>query len=86
MHGAIEEAETGRRGSHWNGEPKPKPTEKGRGNAGKTKTRIWSDVVKILKIEDKLETPNSDMSWNELEAADSEEEFDSEELNQLKAK
>ena len=51
----------------------------------KDKTRMWSDVVKGLKIEDELETTNSDKSGNESEAVDSVEQFDSEEPNHLKA-
>ena len=52
----------------------------------KSKTRTWSDVVKGLKVEDELETANSDKCWNKSEATDSKEEFDLEELNQQKAK
>ena len=52
----------------------------------KVKTRKWFDVVKGLKIEDELETANSNKSWNKSKAHDSEEVFDSEEPNQLKAK
>ena len=47
---------------------------------------MWSDVVKGLKIEDELETTNSDKSWNKSESPDLEEVLDSEELDQLKAK
>ena len=42
--------------------------------------------MKGLKIEDELETTNSDKSGNESEAVDSVEQFDSEEPNHLKAK
>ena len=52
----------------------------------KAKTWTWFDVVKGLKIEDELEIANSEKSGNESEVADSVEMFDSEELNQLKAK
>ena len=52
-------------GSDHKGKPKPKPTEKGGGKTRKTKTQTWSDVVKGLKVEDELETANSDKSWNE---------------------
>ena len=43
-------------------------------------------MVKGLKIEDELETSNSDKSGNESETVDSVRFFDSETLNQLKAK
>ena len=52
----------------------------------KAKIRTWSDMVKVLKIEDELETTNSNKSGDESEAADSVEQFDSEEPNHLKAK
>ena len=47
---------------------------------------MWSDVVKGLEIEEKLETTNSDKSGNGSETADSVEQFYSEETNHLKAK
>ena len=80
VQGSAEEAETGRRGSHRNGKPKPEPTKKGGGKAGKTETRTWADVMKGLEVENELETANSDKSSNESEAADSEDQ------NQLEAK
>ena len=51
----------------------------------KAKTKTCSDVVKGLKIEDELETTNSDKSRNELEIADLVEQFDSEKPNHVKA-
>ena len=50
------------------------------------KTRTWSDVVKVLEIEDELETTNSDKSGNGSEKSDLVEPFDSQEPNQLKVK
>ena len=47
---------------------------------------MWSDVVKGLKIEEELETTNSDKSGNESELTDSVEYFDSEEPDHLKDK
>ena len=38
----------------------------------KAQTKTWSHVVKVLKIEDELETTNSDKSGNESETPDSE--------------
>ena len=61
VHRTTKEAETGCKGSHRNGEPKPKPTEKGGGKAGKAKTKTWANVVKGLK-EDESETTDSDKS------------------------
>ena len=52
----------------------------------KAKTKTWSDVAKGLKIENELETANSDKSGNESEAADSVRMFNSKMWNQLKAK
>ena len=49
-------------------------------------TKTWSDEVKGLKIEDELRTVNSDKNGNESEIANSVEQFNSEEPNQLKAK
>ena len=45
-----------------------------------------SNVVKGLQTKDDLETANSDESENRSEEADSVQMFDSETLNQLKAK
>ena len=52
----------------------------------KAKSKTWSDVVKGLKIEDELETSNSDKSGDELETTNSVRMFDLETMNQLKAK
>ena len=52
----------------------------------KVMARIWSDLVKGLKKEDKLETTNSDKSGNGSEKSDLVEPFDSQEPNQLKVK
>ena len=49
------------------------------------KTRTWVEVAKG-RSEDESEIANSDKSGNELEVADSVEQFDSKEPNQLKAK
>ena len=49
-------------------------------------TKIWSDVMKGLKTEDKFGTANSDKSGNGLETVDSLEHFDSDKPNHLKAK
>ena len=51
----------------------------------KTKTRTLFDVVKGLKIENELETTNSDKSGNGSGTTDLVEQFDSDELNHLKA-
>ena len=42
------------------------------------KTKTWSDILKVLKTEDELETANSDESGIESEVFDSIEMFDSE--------
>ena len=63
-----------RRGSDHKGKPKPKPTEKREckaNKAKKTKTRMWSGVVKGLEIENELETANSNKSGNESGTTDS---------------
>ena len=76
-------------GGDHKGKPEPKLVKKRGGKAKKaekTKTQTWSEVVTGLKIEDELETTNSDKSKNESEAPDLEEVFDSKEPNQVKAK
>ena len=50
------------------------------------KTQMWSDVVKGLEIEGKLETTNSDKSGNGSETTDLAEQFDSDKPNHSKAK
>ena len=50
------------------------------------KTETWSDVVKGLKTEDKLETANSDKSGSGSETADLVEQFDSDEPNHMSVK
>ena len=50
------------------------------------KTRRWSNVVKGVKIKDKMETTTLDKSGNESEIANSCEMVDPDEPNQLKAK
>ena len=70
-------------------EPEPEPTEQGGDKAKKGReamTKTWSDVVKGLKIEDELETTNSDKSGDESETTDLVQMFDSETPNQLKDK
>ena len=57
-----------------------------RGFFRKVRTRTWSDVVKGLKKEEKSKTGNSDKRGNGSKTTDSVEQFDSYELNQLKAK
>ena len=52
----------------------------------KPKTQTWFDVVKGLEVKDELETTNLDKRGNESGIAYSVEMFDSEDLNQLKAK
>ena len=47
---------------------------------------MWSDVAKGLKIEDELETLNSDESKNESVVTDSIEMFDLNMPNQRRAK
>ena len=87
--GTAEEAEDGYEGSNQRNVPKSKSTKQGGGKAKKgRKARTWtySKVVKSIKIEDKLETANSGKRENELEATNSVEQFDSEELNHLKDK
>ena len=81
VHGSAEKAETGRRGSHRNGKPKPEPTKNGEGRAGKTETGTWADVVKGLGIKDKSEGVDSIESRNESDVPDSIEMFDLEEPN-----
>ena len=79
LHRTTEEAETGCRGSHRNRVNESEPTKQGGGGAKKgrkTKTRTWANFMKGLRIEDRLETTNSNKTWNESKAADSEEEFD----------
>ena len=48
----------------------------------KAKSWTWSDVVKGLKIEDELETTNSNKSWNVSDSANSVEQFDLEESDE----
>ena len=61
------------------GEMKPR-------TAKKVKTNTWTNVEKGLKIDDKLETPNSDKNGDESETTNSVQIFNLEMLNQLKAK
>ena len=81
VHRSAEEIETGCRGSQWNGKPKPEPTKKGGGKAGKTETQTWVDVIKGLGIEDELKTIDSVESRNESDVPNSIKMFDSEEPN-----
>ena len=73
----MEESGSGREGSSR--KKKPEPAKHGGDEANKGEK---------AKIEDELETSNSNRSKDELEAADSARMFDSESLtpNQLKAK
>ena len=83
----VEEAEENYGGS--NQRSKPEPTEQGGGESKrrrKARTQTWSNVVKGLNKEDKLETADSDKSGNGSETANSVKQFDSEEPNNLKAK
>ena len=100
--GTVEEAEDGYGGRNQREELDLEPTEPGGGRAAKVgrgsrvkkgkddqekaKTKTWPDVVKGPKIEDELETPNSEKRGNESETTDSVEQFGSEESNHLKAK
>ena len=83
----AEEAEKENRGRNRKEEPK---TAEQRGNTTKkgvkAKTKTWFDVVKGLKIEDELETTNSDVSGIGSEVTDSIEMFDSDITNRLRAK
>ena len=83
----AEEAEEENRGRNRKEEPK---TAEQRGNTTKkgvkAKTKTWCDVVKGLKIEDELETTNSDVSGIGSEVTDSIEMFDSDITNRLRAK
>ena len=72
----VEEDEGGYRRSNWREESEL--TEQGGDSVKKANTR--------LKIEDELETANSDKNGNESEIAESVRMFDSETLNQLEAK
>ena len=86
---STEEAETGCKGSHRNGKPKPEPTEKmgcKAKKAKKTNRWAWYDVVQGLKTEEEFVTTNSEKSLNESESPISEDMLDSEERDQLKAK
>ena len=68
--GEEDEDEDGYRGSYQRNEPKPKTTEQGGDKCRHAKTKTWSNVVKSLKIEDKLETANTDKNENESETTD----------------
>ena len=70
VHVSTEEAEAVCRVSHRNRKHELEPTKKGEGKAKKIETQTWADVVKGLKIKDKLETTNSDKSGNKSETAD----------------
>ena len=62
------------------------PAEEAEGSMEKAKTRTWSDVVRGLKPEVESEGTDSDKSWNESETADSDQQTDPDESDQLKAK
>ena len=82
----VEEVKDGHGGS--NRRKKPEPADQGGDETKKdknAKTKTWSVVVKGLKIEDELETTNSDRNENESEIADSVRMFDLETPNQLEA-
>ena len=78
-------------GNNHDGEPKEEfdfgaPAEEAEGSMEKAKTQKWSDVVRGLKPEVKSEGTNSDKSWNESETADSDQQMDPDESDQLEAK
>ena len=59
--GSTEEFKSGHEGNIQRKEPKSAEHGGDEANKGeKTKTKTWSDVVKVLKTKDKLETANAD--------------------------
>ena len=85
--GSTEEAEDEHGGNNQRNESEPAEQGGDEAKKGKkAKNKTWSDVVKGLKIEDKLETTNSYKSGNESETAGSVRMFDSETPNHLEAK
>ena len=77
----VEEVEEGSKGCSCKKEAR---TAKSGGDKAEIET--WSDVVKGLKIEEKLETANSDKSGIESKEFDSIEMFDLDMPNRLMAK
>ena len=59
---SAEEAKDKYGRSNQRNEPKPKTAEQGGDRFREAKTKTWSDMVKGLKIDDELETTNSDKS------------------------
>ena len=75
--GSAEEVESVHGGSSRREEPKSADQGGDESKKGKNaKTKICSDVMKGHKIEDELETANSDKSGGESEIADSIRMFD----------
>ena len=80
--GSAKEFKSGHGGNNRREEPKSADQGGDESKKGKNaKTKICSDVMKGHKIEDELETANSDKSRGEAETADSIRMFDLETLN-----